>query len=199
MQSTHLLWRTNSHTYRGSTWPYWMTFALVLVVNELNSQCKHRIPKWHVEGSLYSKCRDKTLTQTYPHPIELKCLKCGNVPSCLVCILFAAFFSLFTIFNPFSMHSQITPSQYIALSLLSFLTAFCLTNTCTLQFSMKRDYSFSALLSYKNTPWFTSPFPFVFFVFSSVQFPLFKCSFKSPMLEHYPTWGVIPVSTQLSP
>lgn len=43
-------------------------------------------------------------------------LKCGNVPSCLVCILFAVFFSLFTIFNPFSMHSQITPSQCIALS-----------------------------------------------------------------------------------
>lgn len=50
------------------------------------------------------------------------------------------------------------------------------------------------------------PISFLYVLFSSVQF-LFKCSFKSPMLDclyisliqHYPPKDVIPVSIQLSP
>lgn len=70
-----------------------------------------------LRGSLYSKCRDKTLTQTYPYPIELKCLSVGcAIMSCLhfVCRVFLFIYHLQSVLHAFSnnalaVHSTFSP------------------------------------------------------------------------------------------
>lgn len=151
-----------------------------------------------LRGSLYSKCRDKTLTQTYPYPIELKCLSVGcAIMSCLhfVCRVFLFIYHLQSVLHAFSnnalaVHSTFSP--VIADSLLP-------NQYLHPPIFHEEGLFFLSIAKLQKYPLIHFPFSFVFFVFSSVQFPPFKCSFKSPMLEHYPTWGVIPVSTQLSP
>ena len=130
-QNTCLLWWSDSHICRGSTWETNLNFDLI------RRPALSRGGEWTY---VTMRARDATVTRRFIQSLDRKkpCkpypvwLKCGGLPSCLVSIFF--FFSLFSICK--LLYCNNAPCNRQHFLFCQFLTAFVLTNGCSLQFSL---------------------------------------------------------------